>query len=269
MQLRARQEIAPWPPVLIVWGPGFRTAPHRHHSVQLLMALHDSLMVRGGPKNAWKTSGAVWVRPDATHEVDARGTTLLIGFVSAESDLGVALSERIEGEIACVASRQVGRWRTVLGPTPNEDRAERWLSTFLLHHSRPLAIHPGVGRVLSYVQEPQAVWDDLSLKTLAGVAHLSPSRFMHAFTDSVGVPVRPYLLWLRLQRAACDLMDGASVTSAAHRAGFSDAAHLTRTFRRMLGATPSNLALMKRLSVGFSLEPPRRHSRRETIEASA
>ena len=48
--------------------------------------------------------------------------------------------------------------------------------------------------------------------------------------------MRPYILWLRLQRAACDLTEGASVTSAAHHAGFSDGAHLTRTFRRMLGA---------------------------------
>jgi hypothetical protein len=29
---------------------------------------------------------------------------------------------------------------------------------------------------------------------------------------------------------------------------------MTRTFRRMLGATPSDLALMKRLSLGFSLD---------------
>ena len=110
----------------------------------------------------------------------------------------------------------------------------------------------------SHLQEPQAALDDLSLKTLAGIAGLSPSRFMHAFTESVGVPVRPYILWLRLQRAACDLTDGASVTSAAHRAGFSDAAHLTRTFRRMLGATPSDLAMLTRMSLGFSLEPDER-----------
>jgi AraC-like DNA-binding protein len=100
---------------------------------------------------------------------------------------------------------------------------------------------------------------------------LSPSRFMHAFTESVGVPIRPYILWLRLQRAACDLIDGATVTSAAHRAGFSDAAHLTRTFRRMLGATPSQLALLNRVSLGLSLEaagsPAKRRSSNVTEPA--
>ena len=261
MLLRARQGMAPWPPAMIVWGPGFTTAPHRHHCVQLLLALRGSLLVRGGRKKAWTKCGAVWVRPDATHEVDARGTTLLIGFINAESDMGAALSERIEGEIACVPARQVARWRGVLGPTPNEARAERWLTEFLLRRGRPAAIHPGVRRVLSHLEEPETVLDDLSLKTLAGIAGLSPSRFMHAFTESVGVPVRPYILWLRLQRAACDLMHRASVTSAAHRAGFSDSAHLTRTFRRMLGATPSDLALLKRLSLGFSLEPGERPGR--------
>ena len=105
------------------------------------------------------------------------------------------------------------------------------------------------------------MFDGLTLKTLADIAGLSPSRFMHAFTESVGVPVRPYILWLRLQRAACDLMDGASVTSAAHRAGFADGAHLTRTFRRMLGATPTDLALLKRLSLGFSLDANERPDR--------
>ena len=92
------------------------------------------------------------------------------------------------------------------------------------------------------------------MNRLAAVSGLSRSRLMHLFTESVGVPIRPYLLWLRLQRAACDLMNGASVTDAAQNAGFSDAAHLTRTFRRMLGTTPSDLALRKRVSSGVSMQ---------------
>lgn len=65
---------------------------------------------------------------------------------------------------------------------------------------------------------------------------------MHVFTASVGAPLKPYLLRLRLQRAAGELVRGASATQAAHAAGFADTAHMTRTFRRMLGTTPSELA---------------------------
>src|SRR5215510_7262172 len=99
------------------------------------------------------------------------------------------------------------------------------------------------------------VSDDFSLKTLARISGLSQSRFMHVFTESVRVPLRRYILWLRLQRASCELMDGVSVTTAAHSAGFSDAAHFTRTFRRMIGKTPSDLALRRRISRGVSTQP--------------
>src|SRR5262249_20790894 len=153
-----------------------------------------------------------------------------------------------------ISGRQVTRWRAALGKTPTEARVERWVRTQLLHRRRPVKIHPRVNRVLKYLREKLGRADDFSLKTLAGISGLSQSRFMHVFTESVGVPLRPYILWLRLQRAACDLIDGASVTSAAHSAGFSDGAHLTRTFRRMLGMTPSDLALRKRMSRGVSLE---------------
>ena len=254
MLLPTAPGMAAWPAALIVWGPGFTSTPHRHHAVQLLMTMRGSLLVRSGPPDAWRKCGAVFVQPDVLHEIDARGSTVLIVFIEGESEIGAALSERIDGDIACVPADQVARWRAALGPSPTEARAERWLTTVLAQRKPAVAIHPGVRRVLSHLRKAHAVSDDLSLKTLAGIAGLSPSRFMHVFTESVGVSVRPYILWLRLQRAACDLMEGASVTGAAHRAGFSDSAHLTRTFRRMLGATPSDLALRKRLSRGVSIE---------------
>jgi AraC-like DNA-binding protein len=75
------------------------------------------------------------------------------------------------------------------------------------------------------------------------------------------VPVRPYIRWLRLQRAACELMDGATASMAAHRAGFADAAHMTRTFRYMLGTTPSDLALRNRLATGVSIDSDGSRSR--------
>lgn len=85
-----------------------------------------------------------------------------------------------------------------------------------------------------------------TLTTLAAWTPLSPSRLAHRFSAYTGMPVRPYLRWLRLQRSARAIGGGASVTDAAHAAGFADAAHLTRTFRRHFGIAPSVLSSLAR-----------------------
>ena len=82
------------------------------------------------------------VRPDVAHEVDARDTTVLIAFVDSESELGAALSERIEGGISCISDAQVARWRAAIGRPPTEARVERWVRTQLLHRRRLVKIHP-------------------------------------------------------------------------------------------------------------------------------
>jgi len=252
-----------WPAAMIVWGPGFTTAGHRHHCVQLVMAMRGTLLIRSRSDDPWTRCGAVLVRADTLREVDARDTMVLIGFVDSESELGAALGERIEGGMSCISEPKVARWRRVLGPVPTAARVERWVRTQLLHRRSAVRIHPGVSPVLKHLREKLGVSNNFSLKTLAGLSGLSQSRFMHVFTESMGIPLRPYTLWLRLQRACCDLMAGASVTAAAHSAGFSDAAHLTRTFRRMLGMTPTDLALRKRMSRGVTLD--RVESDRERI----
>jgi AraC-like DNA-binding protein len=46
------------------------------------------------------------------------------------------------------------------------------------------------------------------------------------------------------------LLRGDSATAAAHAAGFADAAHLSRTFRRHFGVTPAAMAGMAMDSAG-------------------
>jgi len=84
-----------WPAALFLWGPGSWTDLHRHHCVQLVMALDGTLRFRQWQRQRWTTSHAVLVRADAWHEVNARGSTVLNAFVDAESELGVAVAARI------------------------------------------------------------------------------------------------------------------------------------------------------------------------------
>jgi len=98
---------------------------------------------------------------------------------------------------------------------------------------------PRIDHVLAFIEGlPQK---KVSLSELAKQVYLSESRFIHLFTDQVGIPPRRYLLWARLMDAVKAAIRAANLTSAAHASGFADSAHLSRTFKRMFGETPSFL----------------------------
>jgi len=232
-----------WPAALFVWGPGSWSDLHRHHCVQLVMALNGALRFRRRPRQRWTTCGAVLVRPDAWHEVNARGTDVLIAFVDAESELGAALVTRTASDVAPISPATLTKWRMQLGEPDSltAARVEPWVTGTLLSERQPPSIDHRVKRVLRDLPNRLAEAKAVSLDVVAASVGLSASRFLHLFTTSVGVPLRPYVLWLRLQCGAGELARGRSVSDAAYTAGFSDAAHFTRTFRRMIGATPRQI----------------------------
>lgn len=233
-----------WPPLIASRGPGARSSPHAHHAMHFVLAIDGELEVRTG-KSTVRAAG-VLTAPDVSHAIDARDHDVLLVFIDPESDAGVALG-------AALTDRPVrlidGAARTALcASDPIElmmSGGEPWIRAAVarLGVAGPpprSAVHPRVRRVLRHLRAlPSSA--DVSLEALSDVAQLSPDRLMHTFTESIGIPLRPYLAWLRLQRAAGGIVRGESLSGAAVAAGFSDAAHMSRTFRRMLGMAPSML----------------------------
>jgi AraC-like DNA-binding protein len=71
---------------------------------------------------------------------------------------------------------------------------------------------------------------------------LSESRLAHLVSEVLGAPPRAFVAWFKLRRALGEAMLGAAtLTQAAHRAGFADPAHLTRTCKRLTGVLPSEM----------------------------
>jgi len=103
-------------------------------------------------------------------------------------------------------------------------------------------------RLEAVVEELRACRGETSRHSLAAMVHLSPERFSHWFVEQTGLPLRSYLKWVRLIETLRQLAGGGSLTEAAHLAGFSDSAHLSRTFRAMLGGSPANLLRQVALS---------------------
>lgn len=120
-----------------------------------------------------------------------------------------------------------------------EALAARWCAAAWPGLATIAPADPRLKRALDALEaDPVAPWTH---RSLAERAHLSPSRLQVLFRDATGLPVRNYLLWRRLLEAAERLQRGEPVTSAAHATGFADAAHLSRSFRRIIGAAPSSL----------------------------
>lgn len=81
-----------------------------------------------------------------------------------------------------------------------------------------------------------------SLETVAAAAACSPFHLARLFKRQTGMTIRGYRLRLRLATALHDLADGATdLTGLATRAGFSDHSHMTASFRKVFGSTPSAL----------------------------
>jgi AraC-like DNA-binding protein len=224
---------------LIVWGPGSVSTRHSHVCVQVTVALTGALRVREHGRGPWRSCRAVVVKSGADHEIDGRAALVLLGFIHPNSALGTAVTARLRSAVGIVSRSKTAQWRLALGDPETLDpaRVKRWLAAVMQGTLRA-RVHPRIEHVMRILQDQPLDTQVTSLAALSMVAGLSPSRFTHVFTESMGTPLRPFMRWLRLRRAARELVSGRSATDAAHVAGFADAAHLTRTFRRMLGGTP-------------------------------
>ncbi|WP_336206747.1 AraC family transcriptional regulator [Nonomuraea sp. LPB2021202275-12-8] len=77
-----------------------------------------------------------------------------------------------------------------------------------------------------------------SLKELAAAAGATPFALLRSFQRAYGLPPHAYLTQLRVRHARELLERGVPAAAAAVSVGFCDQSHLSRHFRRIVGATP-------------------------------
>ena len=93
-------------------------------------------------------------------------------------------------------------------------------------------------KALDYIGDNLA--SDPSLAGIAAASGLSPNHFSKLFKRSTGLPPHQYVIRQRIEKAKALLAEtDLSVGVVARDCGFSDQAHLTRHFRRLVGATPA------------------------------
>ncbi|MFN0116235.1 MAG: helix-turn-helix domain-containing protein [Paracoccaceae bacterium] len=221
---------------------------HSHHAIQLTFSLGGtfSFDVAGGNV----PGPAVLIAPDVPHAYIPEGRNGMI-FFEPESRAGEAILRRLAGrEVARVGLEDLGdaeaRLSCIWGD-PRPDGAtlaalgQELVARFAGGNGPAPGIDRRIARVLDALAAPDRTGPDVA--EAAGIACLSESRFSHLFVREVGLQFRTYMLWRRLMRAVDGIAAGASLTEAAHDAGFADSAHFSRTFLRMFGV-PASLLLL-------------------------
>ena len=222
---------------------------HAHYAIQITFGSEHGVRFRTSEREEWTAYRGAIIASRQPHTMDAsRVHSNAVLFVEPETREGRALAERyLRGGIAAIPDALL----TDVAP-----------ALFAAWHSRSSARAVrdaawDVVQALTGGVEPSAVSDErilravayinahldapLTLEDVAGEACLSPSRFRHLFVEQTGLALRPYILWRRFLRAWELITAGASLSTAAHRAGFADLAHFSRTSRRMFGFPPSAL----------------------------
>jgi AraC family transcriptional regulator len=129
---------------------------------------------------------------------------------------------------------------------------ESLLCALAVHLQRSYAVNPPgdaksgnglprarLNRVMEYIE---ANLDrEVGLTALAGIAGMSPHYFSELFKRSVHYSPWQYVLQRRIERARKLLLQepAPTILEVAVRSGFSDQSHFTKTFRRVVGVTPT------------------------------
>jgi AraC-like DNA-binding protein len=233
------------PDWLLYAGPVASTALHAHHALQIVVAVDDAVLLRDASGRTLACRTAI-VPPRAAHAIAAGAKMALVLHVPTEKPSGrrlCALPIAAEDVVAWQAASTVMGSPSRLIPSTWDDAVivvDRLLDDVAASAGPTRVRHPAVLHVLHTL--PGLLADgDVRAAALAARCGLSVSRLSHLFNDEVGTPLRPFILWLRLQTAGRHISGGASLTHAAHAAGFHDSAHLSRVFKSTFGLSPSTL----------------------------
>ncbi len=239
----------PWDGGAVFVGTAHVIPAHAHHAIQICFLFDGQIRLRPRDDAAWTDYDIAVVPSQHGHSMDGsgnrHGATL---FVEPETREGRILAERhatdrvsnieraplatvLHALRAAVAERR-GREAIVTG-------ARRVVQSLTRHSEPAAASDERIVRAVKYVND--RISAPLTLKDVAAAVHLSPGRFRHLFAEQTGMGLRQYILWRRFVSVWEHRMNGASLSDAAHAAGFADSAHLARTSRRMIGIPPSLL----------------------------
>jgi AraC-like DNA-binding protein len=227
--------------VITMYGSSIDATYHSHHAMQVIWPQSYSLCKLNGSD----ISGVTIITSKVEHQLEMSAGWVLL--IEPKSDLGQELFTKLMDQP--FKSFNVPSFEATKQPMQTEDITnfltplfeELKLTKQFLVFNKSTVKDKRIQKLLSELN--QCLHGDCIKPTnwraaeVASQLALSESRFLHLFSDELGISWRQYLLWRRIICAVQAIINNSSATDAAYLAGFSDSAHLSRTFRNNFGMT--------------------------------
>lgn len=227
-------------------GPTLGTTTHSLHAYKLYVALHGEFDLLLDNSRAFASLKGIVIAPDRPHRIAGRESMVALCCIVPETPEGILLS-RYHGSQEVFAppphmlSALTPYLRRLLELGGSRDELTEASESLVQCLLRDKIVAPALDtRVVSALEYMRSSIDHrMSVAEVASKVGLSSGRLEHLFSAQVGIPMSRYMTWYRLHNALKIMQHQRSLTEVAHAAGFADLSHLGRTFRRMLGLSPS------------------------------
>lgn len=227
---------------ILMFGHEQNKQEHCHYGIQLLIPISSINL------NGMTIKSSVLIDSNVDHFVYGDEEILSLLF-HPESNIGRKIKKSFfKGEdegIVCLKHLKIDCYAQEMRRNISEYKmiqriTNQVIAQLLLDPLLVCPIDDRISKINDHIQSSDFV--NLCYENVIDRVFLSKSRLTHLFKEEMGIPLMKYITWKRLLHTSMQLLfSNMSITTAAHKYGFADASHFSRTFKNNFGINPREI----------------------------
>lgn len=244
MEFESKSILYLWNSRVMFATNSMQTDFHSHYAATLAISLEKNITIETDlGKEEYRVA---LVGPNTYHRTISPGVEMVALLIDPETYEFGSISESISsGEVKKLEIQKFlplidSLWSLYYGDLSDDEATQlqfNLLRTVYPFDALKTTVDPRIQKIAKRIR--MEVPNSIRMKEIGKDFSISEDRLIRLFKENLGIPLRRYLLWVRILRAVKELKAGNNLTDAAHAAGFSDSAHFSRTFKENFGFIPS------------------------------
>ena len=203
---------------------------HSHHAIQLIISPEgESELLINNHRIKYKS---IMINHDIPHAIEKTSKNLVIILFEPLLDSLFKLS--LDTDYEMLNPNLATKILDVISGKNDENIIE-----LIFREKNRIKMDTRIQFIINHVEREENCIHDLNY--YENKLGLSKSRISHLFTEEIGISLKQYILWKKLLFAIDSIRSVSDLSQIAIDCGFSDMSHLSRTFKKMFGHTPSSI----------------------------